>query len=753
MSSEVPKSRLLDLPVDILYIILPYLDVPDFLALTTTCQALHNPDFSQYASYWSAVTRATFRVPNQPVVANDGARWHKMYKRLLLQSKVFTWGNNEKGCLGHSMIDQTQLNAANPALRRRMVMRSRHVSWPTEMEHLREIGIIADMQCGGWSTNLLTSRGALYSVGVLDGLEFNQRGPPFAQFGHATPTKLRYPPGFAHPNDRHEPTTAVKQFSAGRTHVLALSDSGRIWSWNNIAHAAYNVKFLGIDTKEYVTERQHGHVSKVVAGWNKSSALITGIGIVLWEPLARDPVTPEIEEDTAIVLQSATVPQTAYLRSNMDTRSSNIPSTPAGEHIGEVQNHICLEEYVLFNTHLGRVFASKIEWNANEQSLSSPFELPIELYQGPSNDGSSKQPFVTDIQGSFRSFAIFTRSGSVLIGNQDQLKTLLAIPPSAAPPLKSLPALQNTGVISLAFGDYHFHALHSDGHITSYGKEPQGCGALGLGGHNDPEGRLRGLRYEGLGGDARLVPHAYSTGRRVWFEKEKKSWITFLTSGGADPEEARERMRMCQETSVQGEISEWVEQEGRAWAERFGDAEALEFDDDGLGTYFALSVTAAGWHSGALVLVKEAEAEKLSRKCLAEHKPPPPYEAAQTEASDGRVEREGGIEADTQDNRALLDRAYGYVAEWTRWFLGAPGAITNNGQQGTAVSYRHDPSNPHAFIRPENHGAADEEGRPYAWADEPFPRLRLSDGREMPGRAEFSEWRFGRPEWDLSVQL
>ena len=50
-------------------------------------------------------------------------------------------------------------------------------------------------------------------------------------------------------------------------------------------------------------------------------------------------------------------------------------------------------------------------------------------------------------------------------------------------------------------------------------------------------------------------------------------------------------------------------------------------------------------------------------------------------------------------------------------------------------------------------GRSLEEGFKYVWADKPFPRLRLSDGREMPGTVEFNEWRYGRPEWQLDVGI
>ena len=65
---------LLDLPVEILLLIFPYLDANSFLSLTSSCKSLHQPEFVHEASFWSTIVRSTFRVPNQPVVQNDGKR-------------------------------------------------------------------------------------------------------------------------------------------------------------------------------------------------------------------------------------------------------------------------------------------------------------------------------------------------------------------------------------------------------------------------------------------------------------------------------------------------------------------------------------------------------------------------------------------------------------------------------------------------------------------------------------------------------
>lgn len=712
------RMQLLDLPDDILYMIIPYLDATSFVAFTSTCKAYHHPDLAQYAPYWSSVTRNTFRVPNQPVVENDGRRWQKMYRRLLTESRCFTWGNNDKACLGHGQQALQGQVHVGPAMRRRpFQIAHRHVSWPTEMNNTEHLGVIADIQCGGWTTNFLTSKGGLYSVGAMNGMVY--------QAAHTTPEKLRYPAGLPHPNERYEPATAIKQFSAGRCHILALSDSGYLWSWDNIDHAALQVKFLNYDIvmHEKDTSSTRGYVKKAVAGWSKSAALVVGSGIVVWEPLRQSPNQQAREEDTILVTEMAAVPGTDFQRQPINS----FEASDFSKEIGEVQNFICLEQYIVFNTHHGKVYAARIAWDNLRKDVSDVREIPLHTSSTPV---SSEKYFATDVQGTFRSFAIFTNTGDVFTGRDELLESLFT-PQNTMRPLSRIPALQNSEVISIAFGDYHFHALHAPGYITSYGTESQGCGCLGLGGHGNPEGRIRGIRYQGIGGDGRLVAHADVRGRRVWFEKEKQKWITFLTSGGKDPEEAVERMRMLSDPKVQGEVSEWVEQEGQAWEEKFGGANVAR-DDDGLASYFALSVTAAGWHSGALVLVNEEKASKIREAC--------------TEAPDEIAEGNKEAEDDQNDDPGFIDRALGYASEFMRWFNGSPLPGTRPG----GPNFR-DPNDPEAFSHPQNHGAVDEKGRPYVWSRDSFPRLRLANGQEMPGTAEISEWRYGQPDWQGNV--
>ena len=373
--SVMTTLTILDLPVELLHSIFSYLEVDSFLNLTSTCKALHNPDFLHDSKYWSTLVRTTFRVPNQPVVEQDGQRWQKLFKRLLTQSRIYTWGNNEKACLGHSFESPSSLQSAGPpATRRAHALRRRHISWPEKMRREEDLGVISDLQCGGWSTTLLTAKGALYTVGVIDGLQV-QRQPPHVQKVMVEPVPLRYPPGFPHPYDRYDASTAVKQFSSGRAHVLALSDSGRIWSWQNIEHAALHVRFILHDTVENGRSSGKGVVKKVVAGWNKSAALIAGTGIVVWEPLQRGNDETAIE-DAALVLESALVPKTSFVTSNNTVSSHFQTHTPSSaEEVGEVCNFIVLEGVILFNTDLGKMFVAQIFWTNRDQSVGEPVEI------------------------------------------------------------------------------------------------------------------------------------------------------------------------------------------------------------------------------------------------------------------------------------------------------------------------------------------------------------------------------------------
>ncbi|MCJ1401198.1 hypothetical protein MMC11_004410 [Xylographa trunciseda] len=688
---------LTDLPTDILVLIFPYLSAPDFLSLTSSCNALLT--FRQEPSFWHGLTTETFRLPPQPLLRADGARWQWLYKSLATQSRVYTWGNNEKGNLGHS----AHVPPRPPGRAMRFApgpLRYMSTAVPVMIQENSGVGIVSDVQCGGWSTVLLNSVGQLCIFGVLNA----ERVPYYAS---VDPMLLTFPPGYPRTTkDRYDPATAISRFSVGRSHVIGLSDSGKIWEWSANNLEAKFVKFVSVDVVESYGKGK-GAVTRVAAGWAGSSAYINGCGIVFWKNM---PASGDASETDGYLTQARIVPGTSYQRHQTQSQGS----TSLDARIGEVVNHIVLDHYIVFITLKNKVFVFPTD-------LHSPIAEPIELTTFSQDTPDFR---IEDIQGQMSNFGIFSSNGLVLLGDSDLLnafietsQSTIQLPLSARHQPRMPPALQNSSVISLAFGDYHFLALHSDGAISSYGTEPRGCGALGLGSTNLAS--LRGVLPSR--GDRRVCPPLWNRDGRatIWFEREKTMWLGHLSTNKGYENEAGERLGLL--SHIVEEACQvwgaWFEREGRAWhmgpRETNASTDKSPDADADKGAYFALKITAAGWHSGALVLVDEEKAERVRQKWLVQPKP----------SIDGSQSN--------NDKGSPLIRTVSHAGTWLyetgRWFLG----LTERDA-----------------LQTENQESQANQHPMYVWAEETLPRLRLPSGPEMPGTVPLAEWRGGEPDFN-----
>lgn len=609
--------QLIDLPDDVLSIVFLCLEPRDFLSLCKSSKLLYN-NYQKDPLFWRSITSSTFRTPISPLLKADGARWYFLYRRLRTQTRLYTWGPGIKGSLGHG-IQRIQGPGRRIRVGGRFIQQPPrpHVfersssTWPTEAHIPDEVGVIADLQCGGWSTVILSSQGCLYATGSIDSTNDVNVGRKTDQF-----ERLEY---------LTQSTSAISQFSAGRAHVLALTDDHEILSWDRI-----NAK--GLKILSSLGSRFAGTPTRVVAGWGDSSAYVPEIGIIYWPPLKND------QQDD--MLDGREVPEKV------------IPNTSRGlsqdGSVFEVPAHILLEGIVVWITNDSKVWACAIGGTENEHNA---IQLP------GYGDGDDR---IQDIQGSFRNFAVFTTSGRVQAGNKDYIEHCFRMArnsgadnfedkdmsnPSNWSDLEDLlssrprdvPALQNTGVISVRFGDWHYHALHSNGKITSHGHEPQSCGALGLGDAHFG-GKLRGETTGPLNArqDTNLLPVAGLRGRQIWFEPEKRDWLQYLQKHAneifsQDRENNQYWHDLLEDPIKQTIFSEWVEQEGRHWEEgplnqnqdlsQSTQKLDIQTKDFHLDSYFALAIGAAGWHSGALVLVDEQKAEETRQKWIP-HAPP-----------------------------------------------------------------------------------------------------------------------------------
>lgn len=611
--------KIIDLPDDVLSIVFLYLKPRDFLSFCRSSKLLYD-NYQKDSLFWRSLTSSTFRTPISPLLKADGARWYFLYRRLRTQTRLYTWGPGVKGNLGHG-VERIRGPGRRVRVGGRFVMQPPRVNferaasnWPTEARVPDEVGVIADLQCGGWSTVILSAQGSLYATGSINSTNMVNVGLQTDQF-----QRLEY---------LTQSTSAISQFSAGRAHILALNDDHEILSWDRI-----NAK--GLKVLSHLGSRFAGTPTRVVAGWGDSSAYVPELGIIYWSPLKNDQQDDMLDGRE---VEERIVPNTARKISRDGT-------------VFEVLAHIVLEGMLVWITSDSKVWACAIERPEGEHNA-----IQIPGY-GDSDDR------IQDIQGSFRNFAVFTTSGRVQAGNKDYIERCFRMSRLAGSETyekkdlsdpsnwgnvedllssrpRDVPALQHTGVISVRFGDWHYHALHSNGKITSHGHEPQSCGALGLGDAHQC-GKLRGETTGPINmrQDTNLLPVADLRGRQIWFEPEKRDWLQHLQKYAKDTyNQDRENNQyfndILEDPIKQTIFSEWIEQEGRHWddgpltqnegrdlSQSTQDLELGASKDFHLDAYFALAIGAAGWHSGALVLVDEEKAEDTRQKWIP-HAPP-----------------------------------------------------------------------------------------------------------------------------------
>lgn len=449
---------------------------------------------------------------------------------------------------------------------------------------------------------------------------------------------------------------------------------------------------------------------------------VINVGIVYWASVQdSDVVRGGRQERLAVadtmLVDSVTIPGTSYRRKGNNRHTSD-DSLEA--RIGQVTHHIVLENWIVFTTDLNKIFCYPTIFPMPALNSMEPVELttfhtvcPSETFQ------------IRELQGSFIRFAVFTTSGAVLTADKHLLNAFHEASISRSNhPLPS-PTLflsrQSNPIISIAYGDHHYHALHSNGTITSYGLELQRCGALGLG--NMIISYLRGVNLDGGAfGGGRLPLGLDPT---VWFEPLMETWLQDMNWAAGLPE-ARERGRLAlsgHEGACEA-LGRYFERRGARWE----DSVAKE---DELGAYFVLKVAAAGWHSAALVLVDEEKADAARKSHLARRVSPAPSLAASAQSVDSLGFAYEVVESPGEQLVIGIQSVGRWIWDAGRWFLGLA-ARDEARERERAGGKKREERGPDEMER-------EKSGIVYEWSTEHFPRLRMEGGEVMPGEIGITE--------------
>ncbi|CCH44313.1 putative E3 ubiquitin-protein ligase HERC2 [Wickerhamomyces ciferrii] len=478
------QLSLLDLGSDIIESeVIPHLSPEDIQSLKLTSKSL-NELVARSSVVWHELYKKTFGTKPTAFSLN---KWPDLYS-LRAKGKLYTWGAMSSGRLGLSSQDVPANNIDRQGF-------SAGVVKPTQVPGIDDV--LADVSAGGFSFQILTGKGEIYSTGSYHAGHSSGPGPnesdhnefqeqmrlqeqifitPIRRGGRVinplvgmplgnprrVPISEPQPMPGAFPSSPYQIPEQVEvenkskienrflkretsgnlddtkfvSVSSGRSHFIALDTSGNLWSWDG---GEYGVK-IRFEDKNGINLIQNGHVVlKAAAGWSSSVAYIYNYGLVYWKQ--RDPLK---KDDTDARAHHRLIPKTGDIKG-----SERVVDFFAGD------------EFIIYVTAEGKVYRN--DMIGEESILLEKFHNHLKL------NANSLAPKFTSLSGNFNHFAVFSNEDIVLIGSKN----------SDEPEI--IEELQHKECISLAVGDYHFLALLKDGTVLSWGLESNSCGCLGLG--------------------------------------------------------------------------------------------------------------------------------------------------------------------------------------------------------------------------------------------------------------------------------
>lgn len=477
---------ILDLGEDILASnVCLFLTSEEIFKLSLTCKLIHgylNSNDAFHRMFISKFGKLT------PLNLKD-YNWRNLFHlRASRRLNFYTWGSAEQGRLGYHMRDVPQSHKAPFMF---------GVNTPTKLGNFDNF-TIEHISSGGYSFQVLAD-GNLYCVGAKynDGrVNLVPPGPTESDYSPPVEASLSFPlllpflrrsganqvrpiqrrspdrsnlrlppeeqsfPAGIHRNEVEETqfVTRLKtsphevtqkrlvQVSGGRLHILALDCDGKVYTWdagNSDWQTAVILEFPGI----------WGRVTRVFAGWNSSCCLVQGVGLVYWT--TRECVTREDYEAGS---------------NKCDAIFRVVPN------LEFVKDFIALSDCLLYITSDGELYSYSV--NSRRESAEGAVDVepvPLEGFNKWLTKHNAKnriESMFSKLTGCYRSFTVFTDHELVLLGGYGDWQNLKP---------QIIPELQDSGVIQVVTGDYHYLALTDCGDLLSWGLESQGRGCLGLG--------------------------------------------------------------------------------------------------------------------------------------------------------------------------------------------------------------------------------------------------------------------------------
>lgn len=355
---------------------------------------------------------------------------------------------------------------------------SQGVPFPTQ---LRIPGVrLVNLVAGGMSFHALDSEGNIHVWGTLDGTTTGLNSDGYSEPGKLSNNPLRL-----------DMPTASRSISCGRLHSSCLDHKNKIWTFVNWGRPFQLVSPLLEDPDAIPLQ--------IECGWSFSSLLTKGGDIFVWWPfsgqmheiIAQKNLEMDQDGDKKAIAREGLIPCVTWSLEFDPVRLPPIPPLPELPHAGDETTQItqliqiaAFESHIIGLTNCGHVL--KFGSTDNETTTAQgrweylpQFSEVDSVREHPTFSGDNGDrltpPETMQITHISANFQHFIAysTGASSVVLMGDTDTT----PNTVP--KIIPALQNRAVISVVLGDYHNAALTAGGKLLTWGA--YSAGALGLG--------------------------------------------------------------------------------------------------------------------------------------------------------------------------------------------------------------------------------------------------------------------------------
>ncbi|RUP44067.1 regulator of chromosome condensation 1/beta-lactamase-inhibitor protein II, partial [Jimgerdemannia flammicorona] len=300
---------------------------------------------------------------------------------------------------------------------------------PRELTSLRGRGVV-DIVPDGYSFHVLDRNGLVWMWGHQTRLRDGNIGFWLILCRQMTETGTVY----NLPTRVHLPIS-VSSISCGRTHAMALSQSGRAFQWRRV------------EAPVEIIISSNSPIMHIAAGWG-FGALLTASG--------------EIFCFTEKVPKGAKA-QRRHVRENVTLASVLVSSTSLfaeAEVLGTMFTSVaCGEHFMVALTDAGAVLRFRMMFEDLLVDTSSVEHLTKFTFDAGMQDTDKT---ITRIMAFFRHFAAVNHEGAVLLGKHN----------SSSPIVFSE---LRKGICQVSFGDWHYGAITADGRLLTWGSVSSGA--------------------------------------------------------------------------------------------------------------------------------------------------------------------------------------------------------------------------------------------------------------------------------------